>query len=317
MDNIREPAHYIYEQYGSGCTGFNLVPLQNNNKECHICADISFNPPECFLSGIDKDPDCITRCNMLPNCTSVCTSVLLLSPQYASETDETAYMDCCVPMRQQINGESALMAREQCCRDWFVVQGVSVEEARVRCCNTAALEDNFPPYCAQEICHFKILEQNMSKIRDIWVQDAVGEALENDCTGADCGIVGEVTLASDGVLGSAMVNNQLLQAEGPARQGLFFDSVDQSVIWIYFSLCFTGRYAPSVLCACTCLALRCVLIRTCLHYMHSFIHVVCVCMYVCIYACVYAHQVYLHINQVCKHVAMVSCVNRRALNSRC
>lgn len=230
MDNIREPAHYIYEQYGSGCTGFNLRPLQNGNKICHICADITFNPPECFLSGIDKDPDCITRCNMLPNCTSVCTSVLLSSPQYASETDETAYMDCCVPMRQQINGENALMAREQCCRDWYVVQGVSVEDARIRCCNTAALEDLFPPYCAQEICHFKILEQNMSKIRDIWVQDAVGEALENDCTGADCGIVGEVTLASDGVLGSAMVNNQLLQAEGPARQALFFDSVDQSVI---------------------------------------------------------------------------------------
>lgn len=139
-------------------------------------------------------------------------------------------MDCCVPMRRQINGENALSAREQCCRDWYVVQGVDVEIARSSCCNTIALEDQFPPFCAAEICHFKIMEQNVSKIRDVWVQDALGEALANDCVGADCGIVGEVTLSSDGVLGSAMVNNQLLQAEGPARQALFFESVDRSVI---------------------------------------------------------------------------------------
>uniref|UniRef100_A0A6U5BQ19 Uncharacterized protein n=1 Tax=Hemiselmis andersenii TaxID=464988 RepID=A0A6U5BQ19_HEMAN len=230
MENIREPAHYIYLDYGAACQGFNRVPNQNGNKLCDVCADPNFNPPECYLK-VDKDSECVTRCNMLPNCTSVCTSVLKASAQYATKTTEQAYMDCCVPQRQQINGENFLSAREQCCRDWYLVEGLDLQVARNNCCNTIRGEDGLAPYCASEECHFKIMEQNVSAARDLWVEEALLSALATDCVGSSCGILGEVTLASDGVLGSAMVNNALLQAEGPTRVLLFFQSFEQSVIF--------------------------------------------------------------------------------------
>lgn len=115
MDAIREPAHYIYEQYGAGCTGFNLRPLENGNKVCEVCADINFNPIECFSSGVNKDPDCITRCNMLPNCTSVCTAVLLNSPQYASETAEKVRAPEFQPQQSNANGSIDPMCRGRLC----------------------------------------------------------------------------------------------------------------------------------------------------------------------------------------------------------
>jgi len=230
MENMREPAHYIYLEHGAGCQGFNRVPNQNGNKLCDVCADPDFNPPECYLK-VDKDPECVTRCNMLPNCTSVCSAVLLASPQYATSTAEQAYMDCCVPQRRQINGENFLSAREQCCRDWYLVQGLDLQVARNNCCNAIRLQDGLAPYCASEECHFKIMEQNVSAARDLWVEGALLTALESDCVGSSCGILGEVTLASDGVLGSAMVNNALLQAEGPTRVVLFFQTFEESVIF--------------------------------------------------------------------------------------
>ena len=125
LHSIRIEAHYVFEQYGAACTPFNIVPVcgivahvllhtransrrtcpqdMNGNKECKICEDPNFNPPECYKAKdefgkyIVKHPDCMTKCNMLPNCTSVCTNLLKNTPSYADKTEEEAFMDCCVP----------------------------------------------------------------------------------------------------------------------------------------------------------------------------------------------------------------------------
>ena len=75
----------------------------NGDKRCTICEDPNFNPPECYKAKdengeyIVKHPDCMTKCNMLPNCTSVCTNLLKNTPSYADKTEEDAFMDCCMP----------------------------------------------------------------------------------------------------------------------------------------------------------------------------------------------------------------------------
>jgi hypothetical protein len=135
LDSIRIEAHYVFEQYGAACTAFNIVPVRgsqarlhararahthtspsarvnsrnpcpqdmNGDKRCTICEDPNFNPPECYKAKdengeyIVKHPDCMTKCNMLPNCTSVCTNLLKNTPSYADKTEEDAFMDCCMP----------------------------------------------------------------------------------------------------------------------------------------------------------------------------------------------------------------------------
>ena len=44
----------------------------------------------------------MTKCNMLPNCTSVCTNLLKNTPSYELKTEEDAFMDCCMPQRRQV-----------------------------------------------------------------------------------------------------------------------------------------------------------------------------------------------------------------------
>jgi hypothetical protein len=48
MEDIREQAHYVYQEFGAGCTAFNVRPETNGNYACHVCEDPDFNPPECY-----------------------------------------------------------------------------------------------------------------------------------------------------------------------------------------------------------------------------------------------------------------------------
>jgi len=109
--------------------------------QCTICEDPEFNPPECykikddFGQYIEKHPDCMTKCNMLPNCTSVCTNLVKASPAYVDKTEEIAFMDCCIPQRRQLNGDTLDVGREQCCREYKLLQGFEMNIARNVCCN--------------------------------------------------------------------------------------------------------------------------------------------------------------------------------------
>lgn len=149
LDKIRIQSHYVFEQYGAACTAFNRVPEENGDKECTICEDPEFNPPECykikdeFGQYIEKHPDCMTKCNMLPNCTSVCTNLVTASPAYVDETEEIAFMDCCIPQRRQLNGDTLDVGREQCCREYKLLQGLEMNIARNVCCN--AIEHTLRP----------------------------------------------------------------------------------------------------------------------------------------------------------------------------
>ena len=55
----------------------------------------------------------MTKCNMLPNCTSVCTNLLKNTPSYADRTEEEAFMDCCMPQRRQVGRCTSLARFEQ------------------------------------------------------------------------------------------------------------------------------------------------------------------------------------------------------------
>jgi hypothetical protein len=46
------------------------------------------------------------------------------------------------------------------------------------------------PYCASEICHFRLMEENISNARDVWVETTLKEALQYDCVGGLCGTLG-------------------------------------------------------------------------------------------------------------------------------
>lgn len=141
LDKIRVESHYIFEKFGAACTAFNIKPEENGNRECTICEDELFNPPECYKiknaqgEYIEKHPDCMTKCNMLPNCTSVCTNLVKESPAYADKVEEDAFMDCCIPQRRQLNGDTLDVGREQCCREYKLLQGFEMNVARNVCCN--------------------------------------------------------------------------------------------------------------------------------------------------------------------------------------
>ena len=83
INSIRVESHYVFEEFGAACTAFNIAPEQNGNKDCKICEDPYFNPPECykikdeFGDYILKHDDCMTKCNMLPNCSNLCPNLLL------------------------------------------------------------------------------------------------------------------------------------------------------------------------------------------------------------------------------------------------
>jgi hypothetical protein len=232
LDSIRIGAHYVYEQYGAACTAFNIRPEQNGNRECTICEDPNFNPPECYkiknAQGmlIEKNKDCMTKCNMLPNCTRVCTNLVKDTPSYAGVSQEVVYMDCCMPQRRQLNGETEDIAREQCCREYQLMQGHEVHVARNICCN--AIETTLrghTPYCASEICHFRIMEENISNSRDAWVEQALETAMAEECGGGRCGVLGTVVSTSDGQMGGAMENNLISATDPPLRSRAFFEIV--------------------------------------------------------------------------------------------
>ena len=50
---------------------------------------------------MEKNADCMTKCNMLPNCSSVCPAVILATDAAVTEglSAEDAYIECCVPSR--------------------------------------------------------------------------------------------------------------------------------------------------------------------------------------------------------------------------
>lgn len=233
MNSTRVEEHYVFENFGAGCTAFNIVPNENGDRICSLCEDPNFNPPECeqINQELPKSPDCMTKCNMLPNCTSVCPSVLLNTASYvaAGNTAQDAYADCCIALRAQLNGEPEDNAREQCCRDWQLLREEPPDPmyvARNHCCNALQLDQGgHPPYCASEICHFSLLEHNMSDARYTWVEDTLRIALGEDCVGGRCGVLGQVVSNSDGQLGAAMENNAISAALVETRFDLFMSFV--------------------------------------------------------------------------------------------
>ena len=232
LDSIRIEAHYVFEEFGAACTAFNIVPEQNGNKRCTICEDPNFNPPECYKKKdeygqeISKHKDCMTKCNMLPNCTSVCTNLVKETPSYADKSEELAFMDCCIPQRRQLNGETLDVGREQCCREYQMQEGMQIHVARNVCCNVIETTlRGHTPYCASEICHFRLMEENITNGRDVWVEETLKEAMQYDCFGGLCGILGIVTMTSDGQMGGAMENNLISATDPPLRSASFFDIV--------------------------------------------------------------------------------------------
>ena len=67
------------------------------------------------------------------------------------------------------------------------------------------------PYCASEICHFRLMEENISNARDVWVEETMKEALQNDCVGGKCG-----------VLGASFVKFQLLKMQQKCTRNCIF-----------------------------------------------------------------------------------------------
>jgi hypothetical protein len=229
---IRTEGHYIFQQYGAACTAFNIAPETNNNKECTICMDPNFNPPECYKKKdangkyIEKADDCMTKCNFLPNCTAVCTNLVKRQVLYRDKPEEVAFMDCCMPQRQQLNGETLDRARESCCREYKLLQGYEVHIARNICCN--AIETTFhghTPYCSSELCHFRLTEENISNNRDIWTENTLQQAMAEDCNNGECSVLGIVTRTSDGHMGTAMENNFIFTTEPAKRSQEFFNIV--------------------------------------------------------------------------------------------
>ena len=214
ISTIRNIAHYVFQNYGAGCTAFNTKPSRNGNRPCTICEDPNFNPPEC--SDIPKYPDCLTRCNMLPNCTTLCQNVLISG---SFETDipvddatrhKDAFLACCTPMRMQINGETERLSTESCIREYYLMMGLDMTSSRNRSCiETQKKYENYPrttDYCSTEICYFRMLEQNITEMKDRWVESAMTLALQTDCVDGSCGILTSVASAEDGQLAIALVS---------------------------------------------------------------------------------------------------------------
>jgi hypothetical protein len=56
--------------------------------------------------------------------------------------------------------------------------GYQVHIARNICCNV--IENTIrghTPYCASEICHFRLMEENISNNRDIWTENTLKQAM--------------------------------------------------------------------------------------------------------------------------------------------
>eukprot|EP00291_Cryptomonas_curvata_P023784 CAMPEP_0172156942 /NCGR_PEP_ID=MMETSP1050-20130122/3510_1 /TAXON_ID=233186 /ORGANISM="Cryptomonas curvata, Strain CCAP979/52" /LENGTH=551 /DNA_ID=CAMNT_0012826105 /DNA_START=231 /DNA_END=1887 /DNA_ORIENTATION=+ len=221
--SIRTDAHYVFGDYGAGCTGFNTRPSRNGNRICTICEDPNFNPPECF--DVPKYPDCLTRCNRLPNCTTVCQNVLATG-FFASEPDQDkrkreAFLACCTPMRMQMNGETERLATESCLREYYLMKNLDMTSARnISCIETHKKYENYPrttDYCSTEICHFRIMEQNITDRKNRWVESALSAALASDCVQGSCGILTSVASQQDGQLAIAMGDTAMLGAEPSQR----------------------------------------------------------------------------------------------------
>jgi len=225
LEELRVQEHHVYGEFGAGCTAFNVRPASNGNYQCQVCEDPDWNPPECY-KVIAKNPECMTKCNMLPNCTAVCPAVLLATDEAINEglTEQQAYIECCVPMRVQLNGEKFDAAENACCREYQLSKGMSMYEARDTCCISLERirEPSLTDFCAREICHFRILAEQVRDFRDLWVETTLVTALAEDCAGGKCAILGEVTSSSDGQLGTAMENNAVSGAEPDTRAAVFF-----------------------------------------------------------------------------------------------
>jgi len=220
--SIRNIALYVFQNYGAGCTGFNIRPSQNGNRACAICEDPNFNPPEC--ANVPKYGDCLTRCNRLPNCTTLCQNVLIGSDSFESAQNQSirnkdAFVTCCTPMRMQINGETERLATESCLREYYILVGFDMTYARnLSCIETQKMYESYPrttDFCCTEICHFRILEQNITDMKDRWVETTMTTALASDCVQGTCGILTSVAGAEDGQLAIAMVRCNF------SRHGLF------------------------------------------------------------------------------------------------
>ena len=236
--SIRDIALYVFKDYGAGCTGFNIMPSRNGNRACAICEDPYFNPPEC--TGVPKYPYCLTRCNRLPNCTTLCQNVLLSeifdgSDKNQSQRSKLAFVSCCTPMRMQINGETERLATESCFREYYLLMGLNMTAARnLSCIETQKLYDEYPrttDYCCTEICYFRIVEEDIVDMKDRWVESALSAALVTDCVQGSCGILTSVASAEDGQLAIALVNPILppyvpnippLSAQGNCRETLLY-----------------------------------------------------------------------------------------------
>ena len=69
------------------------------------------------------------------------------------------------------------------------------------------------------------MEEDISNGREIWVESALKAAMETECVGGSCGLLGEVVSTSDGQMGASMQNN-LIGATDPAeRSQVFFEMV--------------------------------------------------------------------------------------------
>jgi hypothetical protein len=125
----------------------------------------------------------------------------------------------------QLNGEKREAAEDACCREFKLSQGVGLYEARDECC--IALEKTRNPgvseFCAREICHFRLLAEELRESHDQWVEATLVSALAEDCAGGKCGVLGEVVSASDGQLGTAMENNAVSGAEPSDRVNVFYE----------------------------------------------------------------------------------------------
>mmetsp|Transcript_2429 Transcript_2429/g.7497 ORF Transcript_2429/g.7497 Transcript_2429/m.7497 type:complete len:514 (-) Transcript_2429:1306-2847(-) len=217
--SMLDQSFQVFQQYGAGCTAFNIAPQANGNKACTICEDPNFNPPEC--STATKFPDCMTVCNMLPNCTSLCTNILFgASP---ANGYESAFMSCCISFRRQLNGESQLAADIECCIEYRMSQGLDAFTADMQCCQQRKLASKSSSACAYELCFFEQFAANKSNGRDMWVDQTLVTAMAQDCSGGTCSVLGAVVTSSDGLLGSAMENNAVSAETPTLRADLFWN----------------------------------------------------------------------------------------------
>ncbi|EKX41807.1 hypothetical protein GUITHDRAFT_141788 [Guillardia theta CCMP2712] len=189
----------VFQQYGAGCTAFNIAPQANGNKACTICEDPNFNPPEC--STATKFPDCMTVCNMLPNCTSLCTNILF----GASPANVTSSM------------------AERSSIEYRMSQGLDAFTADMQCCQQRKLASKSSSACAYELCFFEQFAANKSNGRDMWVDQTLVTAMAQDCSGGTCSVLGAVVTSSDGLLGSAMENNAVSAETPTLRADLFWN----------------------------------------------------------------------------------------------